>query len=204
MTQRQAQSLASNPKGSRRPGRPRDAGKDQLIADAMLKLLAEHGYEGASFEKVAVEAQVSRAAIYRRWPTKEHLVLYAVTDMLGQDSVSSAASDDGGIASVERLLMRTAKRLRDPFKLRVIAALVSEAAARPVLAKLVSELEHERRGPLQVALAQGQERGDVGQRADTAYLSDALIGALYFRALVAQTSIEDQDVSRLVAAILKP
>jgi AcrR family transcriptional regulator len=69
-------------------GRPRDDTKDEAITSAMIAMLAAHGYDGASFEKVATAAGVSRPAIYRRWKAKELLVIDAVRAMLNEDLAS--------------------------------------------------------------------------------------------------------------------
>ncbi len=44
----------------------------------MLTLLAESGLEGVTFEEVARRAQASKATLYRRWPTRQEMVVAAV------------------------------------------------------------------------------------------------------------------------------
>ena len=41
-------------------------------------MFAEHGVEGLCIEKVAAQAGVGKATIYRRWPGKEDLLLDAL------------------------------------------------------------------------------------------------------------------------------
>lgn len=55
-------------------GRPRDAGIDDAARHATRQLLIEAGWEGTNLSAVADRAGVSRPALYRRWPTKTHLV----------------------------------------------------------------------------------------------------------------------------------
>ena len=59
----------------RGPGRPRDERADRAILDAALELLAEVGPTGLSVEEVAARAGVSKATIYRRFQTKDALVV---------------------------------------------------------------------------------------------------------------------------------
>jgi AcrR family transcriptional regulator len=69
-------------KPEQRPrGRPRNPDSDQLIVAATLRLLAAHGYDRCSIEAVADEAGVTRATVYRRYPTKADLVTQAVCAM---------------------------------------------------------------------------------------------------------------------------
>ncbi|WP_414902277.1 TetR/AcrR family transcriptional regulator [Sphingomonas flavalba] len=188
----------------KKAGRPRDAGKDALIADAMLRMLAKHGYEGASFEKVAAKAKVSRASIYRRWRSKEDLVIHAIGEMLRAEARDGADITGTGIPAIRQMLTRTAERLSDPFKRRVIAAVLSEAASRPALAALGARLEQERRTPLLIALTQARADGSLPSGQTDEYLADALAGALYFRALVAQTPLTDAVIDGLIASVLQP
>lgn len=55
-------------------GRPRNAAIDDAARMACRDLLIESGWEGTTLSAVADRAGVSRPALYRRWPTKTHLV----------------------------------------------------------------------------------------------------------------------------------
>ena len=66
---------------ARGPGRPRSEEADQAILGATIMLLAEHGVYGLSIEAVAAEAGVGKTTIYRRWQTKEDLVVAALARM---------------------------------------------------------------------------------------------------------------------------
>lgn len=59
-------------------GRPLDISKNKLILDATLELLGSKGFDQLKIENIANLAKVSKATIYRRWNSKEALVLEAV------------------------------------------------------------------------------------------------------------------------------
>src|ERR1700737_2613138 len=61
-----------------RRGRPRSGEARLAILDATTELLLEHGLIGANMDAVAERAGVSKATIYRWWPTKEALALDAL------------------------------------------------------------------------------------------------------------------------------
>jgi len=61
-----------------RRGRPRSEQARLAILDATGELLLEHGLPGVSMDAVAERAGVSKATIYRWWPSKETLALEAV------------------------------------------------------------------------------------------------------------------------------
>ncbi|MEU2592368.1 helix-turn-helix domain-containing protein, partial [Streptomyces albidoflavus] len=62
----------------RRPGRPRDAARDDALLDAARQVLLRDGYAGLSMEKVATLAGVGKPTLYRRWPSRAALVADAV------------------------------------------------------------------------------------------------------------------------------
>lgn len=65
-----------------RPGRPRSARAEQAILRATIDLLAEEaGVAGVSMEAVAARAGVGKTTIYRRWPSKEKLIVDALATL---------------------------------------------------------------------------------------------------------------------------
>src|ERR671917_2050981 len=66
---------------SSRGGRPRDPSRDGVIRAAILSLLAEVGYGALTMDAVAAQAGVGKATIYRRWRTKEDLVVDTIAEI---------------------------------------------------------------------------------------------------------------------------
>src|ERR687894_392068 len=64
-----------------RGGRPRDPSRDDVIRAAILRLLADVGYGALTMDAVAAEAGVGKATIYRRWRTKQDLVVDTVSEL---------------------------------------------------------------------------------------------------------------------------
>ncbi len=60
------------------PGRPRNPTIDDAILSATRELLTRVGYKRLSFELIARRSGVTRPTIYRRWPSKAHVVHAAV------------------------------------------------------------------------------------------------------------------------------
>ncbi len=61
-----------------RRGRPLDADRTPAILDAVLELLHDTGYDRLRVQDVAEHAGVGLGTIYRRWPTKQALVIDAL------------------------------------------------------------------------------------------------------------------------------
>jgi AcrR family transcriptional regulator len=75
----------------RPPGRPRNEEADREIIAATLRLLPLQGYDRLSVEAVAAEADVTRATIYRRYPSKAELVCAALNAYPDDASVGDLA-----------------------------------------------------------------------------------------------------------------
>jgi AcrR family transcriptional regulator len=67
-----------NPPVAGRRGRPRSQDRDATILEATTRLLEEIGYDRLRIQDVADRAHVGLATIYRRWPTKQALVIAAL------------------------------------------------------------------------------------------------------------------------------
>jgi AcrR family transcriptional regulator len=66
----------------RAPGRPRSARSERAIIDAVLSMISEGvAIETLSVESIAARAGVGKATIYRRWSSKEQLVVDAVASL---------------------------------------------------------------------------------------------------------------------------
>lgn len=74
--------MTSGTAGGRARGRPRDERAGRAILDSALALLAEVGPTGLSVDEVAARAGVSKATIYRRFPSKDDLVVASLSGLV--------------------------------------------------------------------------------------------------------------------------
>ncbi|WP_026116491.1 TetR/AcrR family transcriptional regulator [Nocardiopsis valliformis] len=115
-------------------GRPRDATRDRALMDATLAELQLHGYSGLTTAAVARRAGVSTATLYRRWRSKEDLVVGAAqawAENLGPDL------DHGDLRSdLGALLRDKATALEGPSG-RLLRAVLGEAAHNRALADVL-------------------------------------------------------------------
>ena len=111
-------------------GRPRSQTARKAVLAAAAELLLDHGLSGVSMDAVAERARVSKATIYRWWPTKETLAL----DMLfNQWSAVTPQQYESGSLRIDLLaLLRAWSRLASgrPYG-RVVAALLMEGQTDP-------------------------------------------------------------------------
>src|SRR5438270_10407102 len=114
----------------RRPGRPRSAQAHQAILDAAPDLLADVGFEAMSVEGVAARAGVGKTTIYRRWPTKELLVIEAVRSIHAEHPIL----DTGNLRGDLRTLLQIAEDSKSrSLAQRLLPRFLGEVAANPAL-----------------------------------------------------------------------
>src|SRR5213595_2934911 len=85
-------------------GRPRSEKAHKAILDAAAELLLAQGLEAVSMDDVAERAGVSKATIYRWWPTKETLALEALYHEW--DTARPAPPDTGSLRGDLLALLR--------------------------------------------------------------------------------------------------
>lgn len=79
-------------------GRPYDHSSDSAILASALDLVAERGYDGLSLDEVASRTGKAKTTLYRRWATKEELVIAAIRDA-GRPPESDELPDSGSLRS---------------------------------------------------------------------------------------------------------
>ena len=62
-------------------GRPRSEDVDLMILESVLDTIAEGGINQVTMEGIAQRAGVSKASLYRRFPTKSDMAIAAVERM---------------------------------------------------------------------------------------------------------------------------
>ncbi|MGE3962068.1 MAG: TetR/AcrR family transcriptional regulator [Dehalococcoidia bacterium] len=165
--------------GTRRRGRPRAEGVRVAVIGALIGLVAEQGYAGTSMDEVAERAGVSKAAIYRRWPSKDALIVDAHRSMLNEADVPDTGTLRGDLVA---LLDRVADLMEDERIPRVMQATVGEMLTNPELQRVFQERVLEPRlAMVGEVFARATARGEVQPGADWRSLAYALIGSNIFR-----------------------
>lgn len=90
--------------------RRHEATKQQLV-DVAFELFVEHGYNEVTMEQVARAAGVSRSTAYRRFPTKDDLVLEVPRRWLGAfDDAAASLSDDASLVEAVNAVILAVSR----------------------------------------------------------------------------------------------
>jgi hypothetical protein len=115
-------------------GRKRDHTRDPEILAAALEVLAETGFDGMTIDMVATRAKAGKATLYRRWPSKNELVIDAVACMK-QGDLDRAKLPDTGTLRGDLVAMIKPRSIEDgEKKMQIMAGLMSMLSTAPELA----------------------------------------------------------------------
>jgi AcrR family transcriptional regulator len=168
-----------------RAGRPHDNASTAAILRATLDVLAEKGYAGTSLDEVVERAGSSKPTLYRRWPSKPHLVADAVRHGLAAANPRVPTSADP--AEAVRTVLRNVVRALTTTPLGgAMRALIGVAESEPELSECLRAVETERRRLLHTAVGRAST-GRSRQQIDLAV--DWLLGAIYYRFLIRRVPI---------------
>ena len=182
-------------------GRPRDPRIDGAVLRATVELLAETGYSGLLVSAIAERAGTSKPAIYRRWPSKAHLVHEAVFPV----GAATAIPDTGSLPEdLREMVRRTMAFLTTPAARSALPGLVGEMAADPSLNSALSErFGNIIAGDLAELLENAAARGEVRADVTAAELAEAIAGVTLVALLTRVTDLDDAWVDRTTKLLLK-
>jgi AcrR family transcriptional regulator len=177
-----------------RPGRPRDPEVDEAILSTTLRMLAETGYARLTMDAVAARAGVGKASLYRRFPTKERLVLEAIRHRHEQER--PAVPDTGSLYRDMLGYLRALIRYRQGHA-EGLQAVASEVMVNPELA---TEFRRQMAGGLlagfQTIVGRAVERGELPPGTDVDLLA-ALPLALIHHLRLAGEPIDERQAKRI-------
>lgn len=188
--------------------RRRGAVLEDAILSAALAELTDVGYTSFTVESVAARARTGKASIYRRWPTKQLLVMDAMSAAM--PAAEHCGLDFRFIDSVTtaQALHEVARRIADTMTSPLgdaIRAIKCESATDPELADLVDErFQAPRRAALIGLLRRGVARGEVRPDAATAVVADVLPAVLMHRILMLREPVTEAVVVQIMDQVLIP
>jgi AcrR family transcriptional regulator len=160
-----SQAGAAPPAPKRPRGRPRQPHVDRAILEATLDAFIQDGYEGMSVDSVADRAGVAKATVYRRWPSKQELLI-AAGQQLYEEHVHFP--DSGELRTDLVALLRVVRHMATQTKAgQAMPRMVREVAAGTSLGRAFAERVLLPRFRLaKQILARAQERGELRQDLD--------------------------------------
>jgi AcrR family transcriptional regulator len=187
---------------AKRPGRPLDERVTTAVLRAVLDLATEEGLGAVTMDAVAARAQVGKSAIYRRWPTKQDLIIAAAETRFK----ALAVPDQGSIRTeLHAMLSARLEAYRMPGTDRLVAEIFSarvlEAAPSGRYAAYISKLMSGSRTILERGIARGEVRPDIDLRAVATLVASPLVFRLMAEVELPDGHLVDQVVDLVVRAV---
>jgi AcrR family transcriptional regulator len=176
-------------------GRRREADREPLILDAANELLDEVGYDHLRVQDVADRAHVGLATIYRRWSTKQELVIAAMSR--AKAGVVTPETDDPR-ADLEAFCREMTCNMfgeKSCFVVGFVTALRSDPELGRVFREsLLAEMRDQMRHL--IARVLGDDDPDLDLRVDIAP------SFLIFRTLIDDRPVDPDDLARRLCALV--
>jgi AcrR family transcriptional regulator len=186
------------PVGRRRPG-GRAARVRQAVLEATIAVVADGGAEAVHVGEIARQAGVHDSSIYRRWPTKEHLVFDALVDY-NRDRLP--IPDTGSLRTdLVAYLATVTDYAATPVGQAVVKALVG-TQDDAAMAAARAQFWQNRIDRTRVMFDRAVARGELPSGTDAVAALELLTGALYFRLLLTRQPIDDDATGHLIEVLV--
>lgn len=181
--------------------RPRSARVHEAVLRATRELLDEGGLGAATTDAMSQRSGVSKATIYKHWPSRIAVAAEAVGERM---AAAIPAHDEGDVRADLRAQIRDVSRFYASAEGRVFAQLLAAAVDDAQGAAYVREFFLAARREVmstlwERALARGEVRADV----DVDVVIDALAGPLVFRLLTGHAPLTDANADLVVDLFLR-
>ncbi|MFD3995300.1 TetR/AcrR family transcriptional regulator [Streptomyces sp. NPDC058548] len=177
---------------------------ERAILEAALEQLGSVGWNGLTMEGVAVGAQTGKAAVYRRWPSKEDLVADALQAGL------PALDEAPDLGSVREELYELCRRVRDVmyskpgFALRAVLHECDAEAAERFHGLIVTGVVEPSARLFRDVLRRGIARGEVRADANNDLVVDVVPAMMMYRSKVCASEWPDREIADLIDRIMVP
>jgi AcrR family transcriptional regulator len=183
-----------------RAGRPRDRQIDVAVLKATLGVLDESGYGGLRLEEVARRAGTTKPAIYRRWPSRQQLVLSALGQRLGEAKAPDTGCTLCDLDECLKVFVAAFRRMPPG----VIGPLFADCAGdRELRTAFMSTLFEPPRAAVRVTLERAHGRGDLREDVDLDLILDLTGALVHYRALFGHATTSNVEIEHAVEALLQ-
>lgn len=177
---------------------------ERAILEAALEQLSTVGWNGLTMEGVAAGAQTGKAAVYRRWPSKEDLVADALQAGLPR---LEQAPDTGGVREDLLALCRGARDAmfsRPGFAVRAVIHECDPVQAERFHAVIFDGIVEPLVTLLREIIVRGIERNEVRSDAANEYVFDAIPAIMMYRNKMRGSEWDDRDLEEMVDQLMLP
>lgn len=186
-------------------GRKRDHTRDAEILDAAVEVLAETGYDGMTIDMVASRAKAGKATLYRRWASKDELVIDAVACMKKENLAVDHLPDTGTLRGDLVAMIKPHSIQDSEKKLQIMAGLMSMINSNPDLAEAAHAAIVEPRASVnRLFMQRAIDRGEIPADADIETLSLVSQAMGSYRTLMLRKPIDREFIISIIDGVILP
>lgn len=164
-----------------------------------MDILIERGYRGFTIDEVVTRASVSKATIYRRWPSKDLLAVAAVGGFPELHPVDTGSLEK----DLYSIVTEFADVLQNTALGTVWPSLVGERSRSPELRQALDAMTEHRRTPTRQAFERAVERGELPSDLDYALAIDLVMGPVLLRLLFQDADTSPAAYQKIISAALR-
>ncbi|WP_180990783.1 TetR/AcrR family transcriptional regulator [Streptomyces malaysiensis] len=177
----------------------RSARVRRSVIESTLGLLREGGIDQVTVAEVASRAGVHETSIYRRWGSRERLLIDAILDL----SEANLSVPDSGSLREDLTILATelCGYMSTPLGLAV-AQLLSWPAKDPAVTEMQTEIWRDRIASAAKVVEQAIDRGEAPRNTDPRFIIELLIAPIHWRVLVLNEQLEPDLPAKLAQAVM--
>ncbi|MEV8599429.1 TetR/AcrR family transcriptional regulator [Streptomyces griseoviridis] len=186
---------------SRPIGRPRSHHADAAIIQATVTLLGETGFQGLTMDQVARRAGVGRATVYRRWSSKEEMIISALDTLMADFDVEATGDLRTDLLSMTRWLR---DGLLNAPEGRLLPHLAAQAVSDPNFpSSHMDTWVCPWRDAVEAVFVRAREKGEVRADVDLTNVVDMLAGVVILRLFLGQGKpLTDGQIHGMIETVL--
>jgi AcrR family transcriptional regulator len=184
------------------PSRRRGLTLESAIYDAVLTQLSAVGFSAMTMEGIAASARTGKAALYRRWPSKEDLVADTLNLVLPP---ASPPPDTGTVRSdIAEVFRRMAETMSSPAGCAMRALFGELDPNHDFIEVVKARVLAPRKASMIEVLRRGVERGDVRPEALNPVIAEAGPALLVHRLLTNGPPLEEAYIDAVLDEVVMP
>ncbi|MDR3672768.1 MAG: TetR/AcrR family transcriptional regulator [Holophaga sp.] len=183
----------------RHRGRQRSLEAQSAILNATCQLLEKKCLRDVTTEAIAQLSGVSKATIYKWWPSKALVALDAFLILMTRDVPTP---DTGSAYTDFTEQLKSLVSFYTSHAGRVFCQFIAEGQSDPAFLALFRErFVQSRRDEVKVMWQRGVARGEIRAEVDREVALDLFYGAAIFRLLVGHGPLDDRVAQAIVSAV---
>lgn len=170
------------------------------IADAVLDEMAACGYTRLSMDAVAKRAGCSKPSLYRRWPSKQDMVIGVLQTIVVPPGPTTTPSGDLR-TDVREIVMSTFAWMNHAVMRQVLPDLIAESLRNPSFAQLLdARVSAPRRAAARVALLTSIDESAIGDR-ELEFVLDLVAAPFFWRMFARHQDVDDEYIDTVTELV---